>query len=133
VDKDTPGGVRAACPPSRGGGGEQPAGVFRLSPVGEGGLSWAIDAPLPEDAEVPEVVDGAALERLSRALEDAAEPLSQTEARKRAKVREQAAGELLDMLAAGGYVKRWQRGQARMAEHVKPFRESDPLPGEVAK
>lgn len=135
VDKDTPGGVRAMCPPSRG-GGDQPAGVFRLCPVGEGPaarLSWVIDPPLPNDAEVPEVIDGAALERLSRALEDAGKPLSQTEARKHAKVREQAVGALLDLLAAGGYVKRWERGQARMAEHVKPFREGDPLPGEVAE
>lgn len=131
VDKDTPGGVRAACPAARG-GGEQPAGVFRLVPEGGGRLSWAIDAPVPDDAEVPEVIDGAALERLSRALEDAGGPLSQTEARKRAKVREQAAGALLDVLAAGGYVTRWQRGQAFMAEHVKPFREGD-LPEEVAE
>jgi hypothetical protein len=132
VDKDTPGGVRAACPPSKG-GGEQPAGVFRLAPLGEDRLSYVIDPPTPDDAEVPEVVDTAAAERLSRALEDAGGPLSQTETRKRAKVREQAVGALLDLLAAGGYVKRRKRGQARMAEHVKPFREGDPLAEEVAE
>lgn len=129
VDKDTPGGVRAVCPP--GSGGEAPAGVFRLAPNGEG-LSWAIDPPMPGDAALPEVVDTAAAERLSRALEDAGQPMSQSKARQAAKVREEAAGPLLDLLAAGGYVARSTGARrARMAEHVKPYRDGDPLP-EVA-
>ena len=126
VDKDTPGGVRAVCPP--GSGGESPAGVFRLVPSAEA-LGWAIDPPTPRDAALPEVVDTAAAERLSRALEEAAKPLSQTKARQGAKVREEAAGPLLDLLTAGGYVRRSTGARrARMAEHVKPYREGDPLP-----
>ena len=135
VDKDTPGGVRAACPASRG-GGEQPAGVFRLCAVGEGGLSWAIDPPTPDGAEVPEVIDVVALERLSRALENSGEPLSQSKAAASVGVHRSRVGDLLDLLAAGGYVRRFHTtrngGRANVSESVKPYREGYPLPGEVA-
>ena len=128
VDKDTPGGVRASCPPSR--GGEQAAGVFRLVPAGEG-LSWTIDLPSAADRETPELVDGAAMERLSRALEASEEPLSQSKAAAAAGVHRGRIVELLDLLEAGGYVRRFQQvrngGQANVSESLKPFRESDAL------
>lgn len=128
VDKDTAGGVRAVCPAGRG-AGEQPAGTFRLAVVGEdgAGLAWAIDVPVPGDleADAVEVLDAEAMERLSQALAEAGKPMTQTALQRAAKVRRQSVGELLDALEAGGYVRRFDQGQARMTEHVRPFGEVD--------
>lgn len=134
VEKDTDGGVLARSEEGRG-KREPVAGVFALHPQGSdpsaaASLSWDVGMPTPGDltADGIEVIDVEALERLSRALEMNG-PLSRTAARKAAKVRDVVVPELLDLLEAGGYVRKFKRGQAHMAESTKPYRKGDPLPG----
>lgn len=139
VDKDTPGGVRAVCPPVS--GGEASAGLFRLAPVGEdpaapGSLGWAVDSPTPADltTDVADLTDERAevdaAVKLSRALGDGW--LSQTKARQAAKVGKSKVAPVLLRLAAGGYVesRSGERGAVEWRS-VKPFAEADQLPEAV--
>ncbi|MFE5775127.1 AAA family ATPase [Brachybacterium sp. NPDC056505] len=127
IDKDTAGGVRASCPP-KGRSAEQQAGVFTLTQQSDGSLDWYVEAPRAEGDPMPELVDEAALQAVSQALEQSQEALSQRKVATAAEVRPARVPELLEQLERGGYVRRFSRGQGRMAESIKPYRAGDPLP-----
>lgn len=127
IDKDTAGGLRASCPP-KGRSAEPQAGVFTLSQRSDGTLDWYIEAPRDEQAELPEVIDGAALEAVSKALE-AEGPLSKNKTIKAVNLRGEKVPEVLAQLERGGYIRQFRHGAAHMAESVKPYRDGDPLDG----
>lgn len=143
LEKDTSAGVaRQLDPDLKNSYGELRVGKFRLNPVGRdpqapGSLNWAIEPPTPgaDDGLSVEVVDTLALERVSIALEGKGKggagtptPLSQKKLADQAEVSDKRVPDLLDRLEAAGYVRRFKRGQARMAEKLKPYRAGDPLP-----
>lgn len=126
--KDTPGAAKLVCAKDRHGNYRpgQKVAELTVSPIGDG-VDLALRAPSDAPGPAGEVFRPTSLmEKVSRALELAGEPLSGRGVDERVSGKQQHVAQALDVLVAEGYVERVD-GPRRSRIHTptRPYRQAD--------